>query len=110
MRNPIEQFAEATVTTARRAQAGAALCIAILLIVGAIWLTLAFGINWLTMGIGLLLVLFALGPFVRACEIYESINRTSQRPDEQQRYFYSQSLYIPGSMREARRRRKQPYD
>jgi fatty acid desaturase len=110
MRSPLERFAESTVTTARRAQAGAALCIAILLIIGAIWLTLAFGINWFTMGVDLLLVVFALGPFVRACEIYESIKPHSQRPEERQRYLYSQSLYIPGSTREARRRRKQPYE
>lgn len=59
MRNPIKRFAEAAEMSARRAQAGAALCFAIILPLGGMWLTVSYGINWFTMAADVLLLVFA---------------------------------------------------
>ena len=106
MNNSLHRFSAATVSFARRIEAGFDLIVALFFVAAALWLTLFAGLNWLTIGLDVILGLGAAGFLVRACETYAT-SRSPERPDEQERYRRSRSLYIPGDRHKGGRRERE---
>jgi hypothetical protein len=105
MKDPLYRFSAATVSLARRLEAGFYLGLVLVFGVMVLWLTLSFGLNWFVIGLDIFLGLCAAELFVKACTVY-STSQPPERPDERERYLQSRSLHIPGSRREARRRER----
>lgn len=103
MNDPLYRFSTATISLARRLEAGFYLGLALVFVAVVLWLTSAFGLNWFVLGLDMFLGFCAAGLFVNACMIYSTVQQP-ERPDERQRYLQSRSLYIPGSTRKARHR------
>jgi hypothetical protein len=106
MNDPLYRFSAATVSFARRLEAGFLLGLALVLVAITLWLALRFGLNWFIIGLDLILGMNAAGLFVGACTVY-STSQSQERPDERERYLQSRSLYNPGSRREAPRRERE---
>jgi fatty acid desaturase len=105
MNDPMRNFAEKMVKTARLAVAVWYFTLASAFGLGAFYLLIAFQ-NWFAWSFAIVFAVVGLGSLLDASEAYVSA-RPLVRPDERQRYFESRSLYLPGDRRENRRHTRQ---
>jgi hypothetical protein len=98
-------FTARTVAAARLFEASLYCGGALLLALVMVWLTASFGINWIIVLFDALLAFYAVGCFVKACEIYAA-SQQPERPDERQRYLNGRMLYNPDRQVQRGRRGK----
>jgi hypothetical protein len=99
--------AQTAVTFAHLVNAAFHGALALLLVGFALWLALPLGQGWFLDVIAIFFGVWGAAIGVKCLEIFLS-TKSSERPDERERYLRSRSLYNPENRREAGRREREP--